>query len=83
MKMSQPGRTCQRRDHIHAVYIDSALKVESAIGRDRAIAFLLNEGVSPEVVDRIFRAPQRRRASDGRMAPYLRRMLCLPDEPTA
>lgn len=72
---------CRRHNHVHAAYVDAGLKIDGILGRDRAISFLLREGVSAEVVERIFSRPEQQRARRDDMTPHLRRMLCVPDAP--
>jgi hypothetical protein len=73
-------QTCRRHNHVHAAYVDAALKIEHALGNERAILFLLREGVSAAVVSRIFKFPERRRAFTPRKAPWLLSMLSMQDD---
>lgn len=75
------NESCRRHNHVHAAYVDAGLKIEGILGRDRAISFLLQEGVSAEVVKRIFSHPEQRRTRRDEMTPQLRQMLCVPDAP--
>ena len=74
------NESCRRHNLVHAAYVEAALKIEHALGAGRAITFLLREGVSPAVVSRVFKFQEKRRAPTDSKAPWLLRMLCLPDD---
>lgn len=55
------GTGCRRRDNIHAAYVHAAVTIDELQGRDRAVAFLRREGISPNTIRRVLDNPNCRR----------------------
>jgi hypothetical protein len=54
---------CRRRNHVHAAFVEAALTIRETLGLDRAIAFLVREGVLQATIERVLisRGPRRHR----------------------
>lgn len=57
---------CRRLDVVQATYIDAVLALEHVLGRHQAPVLLLQQGVNPAVVMRIFDYVSLRRPLGGR-----------------
>lgn len=49
--MSHPA--ARRKNHVQAGHVDAALRVNRLLGKERAEALLLREGVNPKVIARV------------------------------